>query len=198
MTTRRTVGVKLDASDAIPKKRHRAALIALKVGVRALGRVVTLRRARRGFVRFAALGAFVGVRIVALRAVVVAMTEAPVRAESHVTEGARVVVLAAAHRAAPADIGPGSRDLTSVATINVAVEAHVLRRDREILLAVSTDAHAVRCSFRTREGPACVKIMILCRLGQIFDAGSSQQPQLLWSRMSLISLAHLGHSFALS
>ena len=126
----------------------------------------------------------------------VAMSKSPVRAESHVTEGARVVVLAAAHGPAPPDVRPGGGDLATVAPIKITVEAHVLSRDREILLAVSTDAHAVRRRFGAGKGPACVKTMIRCRPGQIFDAGSPQQPQLLWSRMSLMSLAHLGHSFA--
>ncbi len=55
-----------------PKKKTPTALVALEVGVGSLGRVVALCRARRRLVRLAALGAFVGVGIVALRAVMVA------------------------------------------------------------------------------------------------------------------------------
>ena len=53
----------------------------------------------------------------------VAVRKSPVRAETHSTEGTRVVVLAAAHGAAPADVGPGRRDLAAVAAVQVRIEA---------------------------------------------------------------------------
>ena len=77
-------------------------------------------------VGLAALGALVGVRIISLRSVMMTVREAPVRAESHATEGTRVVVLAAAHGAAPPDVRPGRRDLAAVAAVQVRIEAHVL------------------------------------------------------------------------
>ena len=101
-------------------------LVALKVGVGPLGRVVALGRTRRTLVGLAALGTLVGVRIISLRSVMMTVREAPIRAESHVTEGTRVVVLAAAHGAAPADVGPGRRDLAAVAAVQVRIETHVL------------------------------------------------------------------------
>ena len=101
-------------------------LVSLKVGVGPLGRVVTLRRTRRTLVRLAALGALVGVRIISLGAMMMAMSKSPVRAESHVAKRTRVVVLAAAHGAAPPDVRPGRRDLASVTAVQIRIEAHIL------------------------------------------------------------------------
>ena len=89
-------------------------------------------------------------------------------------------------------------DHAAAAAVERRAEADVLRRERHLERRVRRDAHAVARRLGAGEGPACVKIMIRCRPGQIFDAGSPQQPQLLWSRMSLMSLAHLGHCLALS
>ena len=101
-------------------------LVSFKVGVATFGRVVTLRRTRRTLVGLAALVALVGVWIISLGAMMMAMSKSPVRTQAHVTEGTRVVVLAAAHGAAPADVRPGRRDLAAVAAIKITVEAHVL------------------------------------------------------------------------
>merc|ERR1711939_564977 len=90
-----------------------------------------------------------------------AMSKSPVRAETHPTEGTRVVVLPPRDSSAPADVGPGRRDLAAVAAVQIRIEAHVLRRDREILLAVRRDAHAVARRLGAGEGPAAATIALV-------------------------------------
>eukprot|EP00038_Savillea_parva_P005641 m.159386 g.159386 ORF g.159386 m.159386 type:complete len:367 (+) comp11786_c0_seq1:2968-4068(+) len=116
----------------------------------ALGWALGRRRVR------AAGGALRGVRVVAHRAVVVAVGERKVRAL--LAKGTRALVLTARDGALGGDVRPRGGDLATVAAVKVGAKAHVLRRQRNLDLALGGNAHTVRGSFGTAKRPAAAAV----------------------------------------
>merc|ERR1719215_2456660 len=109
------------------------------------------------------------VRVGALRPVVMAVREGEVAAEA-LAEGARALVLPAAHGALAAEeaallhVAPRRRDLATAAAWGhqpAAVEADVLGRQRHHLRPIRSDAHAVGGRLRTGKGPAAAAIRLV-------------------------------------
>merc|ERR1719327_1755686 len=117
-------------------------LVVLEVLVRARALGVAGLRALRGALALAAGLALRGVRVAALRTVVVAVRQGEVRAEAP-PEGAGSMVLSAGHRAVRLDVFPRRVDVTATATILAGAEADVLGREGYLVLGVRRDAEPI-------------------------------------------------------
>mmetsp|Transcript_101306 Transcript_101306/g.180047 ORF Transcript_101306/g.180047 Transcript_101306/m.180047 type:complete len:327 (+) Transcript_101306:382-1362(+) len=154
-------------------------LIGGEVVVRRLGISVTgLGSRSRVLLGRASWLALCWVGVVLLRSMMMAVRKLEVAAKAF-AERSGALVLPAAHSSFASEeatllqVGPWAADLASIAALGhhaSPIEAHVLGRQRHHHRCVGRDAHAIRCSFCARKGPAASAIGLVTNVADELGA----------------------------
>mmetsp|Transcript_77483 Transcript_77483/g.169574 ORF Transcript_77483/g.169574 Transcript_77483/m.169574 type:complete len:243 (+) Transcript_77483:612-1340(+) len=140
-----------------------AELVILEVLVLAAGRGIAGARAARRALGGAARLALGRVRVLALRAMVVAVRQGEVGAHA-LAERSSAVVLPTGDSTPVLDEGPGSVDHATATTIEGRAEADILGREGQHDLGISGDAHTVRSCLSAGKCPTAATVGLIANV----------------------------------